>query len=466
MSTNNTTHILSSAAAFTKTSDGSCIAVKIKQSPAGVKLLWKHRGEAGAIIESLSGGELNPSKTRVVAGIDPPGVAFYNIEVPNIPEVQLDSIVRMQAETILPLPLEQMEIAYHRGRVVADKCRITIAAGRSTQLKNEIAFAKECQAASIVLNSQAMVKVFATLFDIEEQRYVILNMRSKDTQVILSENGKLAHAAKLGIGADDINDEDKQSSEMFIYDLRNTLEMFGLNRSDEIITCVFSGSRLLTENIVAGLNDINILAKAADLKGNAILGNTEISDEEVCEYLDPIACALLAIDEENKPLDLFGKLLNNGNKKKKKISGFDSLIRAAGFFVVMLIATFFAFNQLNKMELAKYENDEIDKLVSAQKTRKLIAEQRPDIINLFAEINKDAPSRMMVDSISFKKGEKITLSSHASSHDQIIQIEKFLSSKKDFSDVTRQNPTFDEKSKKYAFKLNFHYKNWTRKSAR
>ena len=42
----------------------------------------------------------------------------------------------------------------------------------------------------------------------------------------------------------------------------------------------------------------------------------------------------------------------------------------------------------------------------------------------------------------------------------------FLSSKKGFSEVVRQNPTFDEKTKRYAFKINFYYNKRPRKSIR
>ena len=454
---------MSSAAAFTKTPDGKCCTVKIEQTPACVKLLFKHTGRTENVDDVLAG--LSPSKTNTVLGIDPPGIAFYNIEIPQVPDAQLDSLVRMQAETILPLPLEQMEIAFQRGRVVADKCRITIAAGRSAQLSGEMAFAKKCNAKGIVLNCQAVVKAFDTLFDIPQQKYIILNMRKNDTQVLLSEDGKLAGAARLDIGIDDLNDTDRKCGEMFVYDLRNTLDMLGLDSAEETALYVFSESNALSETIAAGLNDVRISAKAAEMNPHAITSETPLTEEETCLYLEAIGCALLTLDEENRPLDLFSELYNI-DKKKKKASAAAPLIKAAAIFAVMLLATFFTFNQTNKMELAKYKNDKINKLVEQQNIRKLIASQRPDILNLFTLINEEAPGGVTVDSISFKKGEKVTIKSRASSHDHIIKMEKFLSSKKNFTDVTRQNPTYDEKGKKYTFKINFHYKNWTRKSAR
>lgn len=461
------THIMSSSVAFTKMADGTCRSVRLERTPSGVKLIWKHTCESTSLDESLSSAGLSRGKTHAVLGIDPAGVGFYNIEIPQVPEAQLDSVVRMQAETILPLPLEQMEIAYHCGKVIADKCCVTIAAGRSTQLKSEVAFARECKAASIVLSCEAMAKAFDTLFKITEKKYIVLNLRANSTQVLLCEDGKLVHTAKLDIGIDDINDIERQCGEMFVYELRNTLERLDADNTGETAIYVFSESRLLTEDVVMGLNDAEIPSKVAELKQDVINSKMDLRDEEVFEYLEPIGCALLAVDEEKRPLNLFGNLYNLKKKKtKKKSSGFAVLLRAAAVFVVMLLATFFTFNYLNKLELVKYDNPELDKLVAEQKTRKLIAQQRPDIINLFTQLNEDAPGGMKLEIISFKKGEKVLVSSKASSHEQIIAIEKFLSSKKDFSGVTRQNPTYDPKTKKYNFKLNFHYKHWTRKTIR
>ncbi len=467
MSINNMTNIMSSSVAFTKTADGMCRGVRLETTSSGVKLIWKHSCESSSLDESLSSAGLSRGKTHTVLGIDPAGVGFYNIEIPQVPEAQLDSIVKMQAETILPLPLDQMEIAYHCGRVIAGNCRVTIAAGRSAQLKNEVAFAKECKAANIVLSSEAMAKAFDTLFNINQKKYIVLNMRGSNTQILLCEDGKLVHTARLDIGIEDINDVEQQCGERFIYELRNILEMLNADKQDKTMIYVFSRSKLLTGDIVAGLNDVQISSEAAELNHDAITAKTDLTDEEVFEYLEPVGCALLAIDGEKPPLNLFSDLYNlNKKKKKKKTSSLTSLLRAAAVFLVMLIATFFTFTYLNKIELAKYDNGDLDKLVAEQKVRKLIAQQRPDIINLYTQLNEKAPGGMKLDIILFKKGEKVTISSHASSQDKIIEIENFLSSKKDFSDVTRQNPTYDAKTKKYAFKINFHYKNWTRKSIR
>jgi hypothetical protein len=465
LSTNKIISHLNSAVAFTKMPNGNCRAVKIEQTPAGVKLLWKHTGGAADLNDAMASAHVSLSKTHTVLGIDPPGVAFYNIEIPLVPDAQLDSIVRMQAETILPLPLSQMEIAYHCGRVVADKCYVTIAAGRSVQLNAEMGFAKECKASGIVLSSQGTVKAFDTLFNAPQQKYIILNMRKNDTQVLLSEDSKLVHAARLDIGIDDLSNADPQAGEMFIYDLRNTLDMFGLDISGDTAMYVFSESEQLTEKVVAGLNEVQIFAQAAELKPHAIISESPLSGEDICEYLDTIGSALLSLDEDNPPLNLFSELYNL-KKKKKKATGLVPLIRAAVIFAIMLVATFFTLNHLNKLELAKYDNDEIDKLVSLQNTRRLIAGQRPDILKMLTLINKDAPSGMTVDSISFKKGEKSIIASHAKNYDQIIKMQNFLSSKKDFTEVKIQNPNFDEKTKKYSFKINFHYKKWNRKSAR
>ena len=140
------------------------------------------------------------------------------------------------------------------------------------------------------------------------------------------------------------------------------------------------------------------------------------------------------------------------------------MTKSAAFFAAMLAITFLIFNTINKTELAKLRNKDIDKLIAEQKVRKLIVRQRPDILELITLISEDAPDGTMIDIISFKKGEPVTIASHASDLEQIYKLEEFLSGKKGFTSVKIQNPSFDQKTKKFAFKINFHYKNWTKKS--
>ena len=80
-----------SAVSFTKMPDGSCKAVKLEQTPIGYKLVWKRTVEDDRLPEVLGKGA-SRGKIRRVLGIDPAGVAFYNIEIPEVADGQFDSV--------------------------------------------------------------------------------------------------------------------------------------------------------------------------------------------------------------------------------------------------------------------------------------------------------------------------------------------------------------------------------------
>ncbi len=50
--------------------------------------------------------------TASVVGLDSTGVAFYRVTAPAVEQQEMGSIVRMQAESLLPLPPDQIEVAW------------------------------------------------------------------------------------------------------------------------------------------------------------------------------------------------------------------------------------------------------------------------------------------------------------------------------------------------------------------
>jgi len=454
---------MSSAAAFVKTDDKYC-AAKIEKTSAGIKLISAQYCKSDDLDSLLA--EPVMSNTPTVLGVDPSGIAFYNIEVPSVDDAQMTPIVRMQAETVLPLPLDQMQIAYRKGRPIAEKSRITIAAARTSKLSQYVPFAKTHAIENIVLSADGIARAFNELFDIPENDFVALNIRTRDTQVLLCQDGNLVKAASLDIGIEQLSDPENPSDEIFVYDLRNALDMFGLDMTDQPAVYIHSQSRRLAESVTIGLNDAGIQTTLAELKPSAIDYAQDQTLNKAYRCLEAIGSALLILDEENKPLDLFAGLLSEDKNKKQKNFVANPLLKSAVLFVLMLILAVFTLDYLNKLELAKYNNEDVEKLVKDQKIRKLIATQRPDILELMTVIHKDTPGGIIINGISFKKGEKVTITAQASNQQQMVALQEFLSNKKEFTDVTRQNPSFDAKKKKYNFKINFHYKNWTRKSIR
>lgn len=467
---------ISSAVAFTKLANGQCQAIKLERTSTGYKLHWKYTIEADetdAFLEGLSITDLSSAKTGSVLGVDSEGVAFYNIEVPDVDDSQLDSIVRMQAEAVLPLPIDQMDISYEQGRVVAGKKNITVSAARKQQIKSHLAFAGKCKAADIILNCQATVKSFDKLFDIPDNKFIILNIRSTDSYVLLSDGGKLAGATKLDVGLDGLSEsltgQPSETSELFVHDLRNALDMFDLDKSQKATLYVLSGEFPASEKIVAGLNGIGIEAAVTLPRTDVITSDNGLTIKDTCVYLDVICVAMAAMDSGQTGRGLFANALCTKKKEKKK-NPLAPLAWSAIFFVIVLVACFYVLITINKKELASYDNDEIDKLLKKESYQKLIAQRRPNLLDLMTKISDGTPSGTTVNGISFKKGQAVAISCEASNLDEIIKFQKFLIGKKGFSDVSFQKPKLDAKTKKLSFKMDLHYtssgQQWTRKGVK
>lgn len=121
--------------------DNKFKAVELKRQNGSFEVLWARSSEisdkswssfaaeCGLSTVTSKQAKLNSDRIGVV-GIDSADVAFYRIDIPSIGEDETEAVVKMQAETILPLPVEQMELAWRRGSVRDGKIAITIAAAR------------------------------------------------------------------------------------------------------------------------------------------------------------------------------------------------------------------------------------------------------------------------------------------------------------------------------------------------
>ena len=98
-------------------------AVQLRRSDSGYELLRVYE-DAGTLEAS----------DITVGGFDSGRAAFYRIQVPDVKSDQMSNLVEMQAEALLPLPMDQMEIAW-RSHKEEGKSEVTIAAARLNQLE-------------------------------------------------------------------------------------------------------------------------------------------------------------------------------------------------------------------------------------------------------------------------------------------------------------------------------------------
>ena len=139
-----------------------------------------------------------------VVGLDSTAVAFYRISTPAVGEEETASIVRMQVESLLPLPPEQIEVAWRTIPSTDGKMDVTMAAARCDHLERFIDNTRDFRPQNILLSCEGMARAWQSLFTEQERQAAVLSIGERHTQVCLVQAGRVVHAAVLDVGMGDL----------------------------------------------------------------------------------------------------------------------------------------------------------------------------------------------------------------------------------------------------------------------
>ena len=431
---------------------GEFQAVQMRRSDSGYELLSVHNDSS----------RLEPSDVTV-GGFDSGRAAFYRIEVPGVKSEQMDSLVRMQAEAMLPLPIEQMELAWRSHRIGEGKAEVTIAAARLNQLERYQREMEAYRPQRIYLSGEAVVRVWRELFGGGEEPSVVLYVGPQNTHMCLSKGGRLIHALSSDIGQAELLREgaDEASLQRLIQDVRHGLDLFGGQVKGKGLELLCpEGVSLEPMGARLGRMGVEVRSRQAD-KGRLKLSES-VASEEMYGYLVPIGLGMMALKEDGEELDLFARWLNaakEGKTKRRlpslKVTGPLAAIMLIGFCIVYgTIITARLEGRLESLQIAD-PNINVVELEREQAIKKYIAPQRVDLLDLLQTITDCGPKDVMMDGIHYQKGQPVSITAHTKNQDKIFDFREAL--QKHFSTVRVQNPAFDKEKKATKFTLTFEY---------
>ena len=103
-------------------SEISLQGVEVRAKGGGIECVWAKSGDPkdtwlafARECELVTTGGIpkkRPAKRAVALCLESIGVAFQEFTIPAVGEQETEAMVQMQAETRLPLPIEQMDIAW------------------------------------------------------------------------------------------------------------------------------------------------------------------------------------------------------------------------------------------------------------------------------------------------------------------------------------------------------------------
>jgi len=467
-------------------------AVELRKRDADFEVVWTKSSNTGD--GSWSGFAakcgLSPVTTKHkkfshdrvgVVAFDSTGVAFYRIDVPAVGEDETESIVKIQAEAMLPLPAEQMEIAWRRGTARNGKVPVTIAAARKELLRALVDSVRGFEPARILLDCEAIVTASRTVFSLNKQDALVVSLTARSTQLCLVEGGHLSNAVVLDIGLDDYLQtsvnlpggadlfDQTEVTDRLSQDIRSVLESSGYSEQAHLPVFVLSDGNDAIESIVSCLRSAGLDARVA-LPELGILRSQSESEFDVAqlyEYKLPIGLALMALEKPADGLNLFENLYEPTGTKKKDY-GFYSLKIAGAIAAVLLIVlaiVSYGLDSATEKRLSKLTSEAgFKELVQRQTLLKTVAQQRPDLLQLLSDINSGDSRGITLDSFYFKKGQPVSISGQVQDNDQLYDFQKSLLDKKGITDVNIQNTSRDSKTKRLKFTMTFNYKTFTKKS--
>ena len=459
--------------------------------------------ECGVSTESTTDA---PAKkgSRVVVGFSSAGTVFHRASMPSVDSKELASIVQFQAETRLPLPADQTELAWRVAPSHNGQMDVTMAVARKQLLRRFADDVRCLNPIQILLDCEAMVKAWATVFSEPEEKAILVSMGPKNTQVCLVENERLSNAVNLDSGLADFSvsaqapadttepkrdallldsgldgfsvDEETQdeTTERFAQDIRSVIDFFGLADDTRLPVLLLSDNSDVYARIVSTLKLAQVCAREAtpDVQRLSLPGDAGMAC--VHEYRVAIGLGLMGLDRSEEALNLFKNVYQPADKAKKKRRFFSPKLALALASVMLLGLLIVSYTLDRKSPQAIKErveastagmNTTLDALVERQTLIKTVARERPDMLALLKLVSASGEQGIMLHSLNFKKGQKVTITGQVQKDDQLYKFHEKLREHKDLAEVTIMSTgKVSGKGKGITFTITFQYKNFGKKT--
>lgn len=463
--------------------DGRFKAVEIRRHDSHVEVLWTRSlpaekqtwtafaAECGVAPNNALHDKTAKRSSPVVVGLDSTGVAFYRISVPTVDGQETAAIVRMQAESLLPLPPDQIEVAWRTNPSANGNMDITIAAARKEHIERFASGVRDFRPHNILLSCEGTAKAWQSLFADHPPETLLVSIGVENTQVCLVQNGLVTRAGVLDMGMSALAPAVEAAAgvmDRFSHDLRIMLTSFGWDGTGPWPLLVLSDGSEALGRIVEMLNAAGVPAQASVSTPQNVALPAGFGPREVYEYRTPLGLALIALDRPSATLHLFDRVLQE-QEQQKAATAWRSVVLAAAAAAAMLIALL-ATVYLTDLASAKQwdalvKQSDFQASLQQQALVKTVARHRPDILELLTLINAGQNEGVVLDTFHFKKGQPVSVTGQADNMEQMWKFQANLREQKEIKSADIMNATPDAKTNKTKFTITFPFKEFTKKEA-
>jgi len=416
--------------------------------------------------------------SSIIAGFDSIFPAYYRITLPELTHPQTEAAIMMQAESLLPLPVDQMEITWRKNFVENGMVDITILAARKDQLQGIKRQCGECMPGKIILQAEAITKAWRTFYNSNDDQAVVIYIDQYYSYVCHCQSGRLIEGYNCDVGLRKLtgsNELNSNVAEQLSQDIYHCVERFaGKDKPLLSIYFITDQSDLIDQTINyladSELDIIPALLKDKTFSSEIVEHEAMPAEEVLYQNLIPIGMAITSLDGDEETFNLFKQInkSDSDSNKKRKIT---PVKLAAGLMAALVllaigVSYYIDIAQLRKLDeylQANKDKYNVVQLLNEKNTKVMIGAQRADILDLLVLVNSCDPKEIELDSLNCVKGQPVTLNARTKNKEKLYEffqnLEKLEPIKKAGYTI-RQTPS---KNGKICFTFCFDYKLFAKK---
>jgi len=458
--------------------DSGFAALELRRKGHTLELSLVQRGTLTDVRRALGpdAARAGRKNAELVLGLDTVGVACYRMKVPLVNEQETAAMLRMQAETRLPLPIDQMKIDWRRLAVRDKESDVLMVAVRKATVQSLLERYGRLRPHAVVLEAEAVVEAWKWMFAHPETgEGIIVYCGAQHTVVCIAQAGRLAHATVLDSGIDDlqgynsaISDSFEHTAQVtpFVQDLVDVIDGYRRDSDRHLpVTLLSSGAdifHILCRAMARQMDDV----KEAQ-PNPALFGGRQTWDPaDLYAYGVPIGLALCVLDNSLSCLTLYTQDNHDGandRTAKRRITPFKAACAAAGAILVMGVTLYgLDYSRYQRLQ-GRMQDTEVKRYLKEKAFQKTVARQRPDLIDMINKLSGAEHEGIVLNTLDFQKGRPVKVTGQADKSEQLYKYEEALLAQPGIKMVVLDNPVKDTKSKKVKFTITFHYKTFTQR---
>ena len=446
-------------------------AVALRKHNGQVELLWgRHMAaDRGTWSDFAAQCTLSANGARTsVVGLDSTAVVFYKIGMPHVSKDEMAAIVHMQAESLLPLPPDQIEVAWRTMPSTNGSVDVTLAAARRNLVRRLADEVQPFAPNAILPACEGTAAAWHTVFSRQSHQALVVSIGMHSAQFCLVDDGVVVNAAVLDGGMASLTGESPVALDRFAHDASVLAESLGWKEDGSWPVVVMSDGSEHLDDVVARLNEVGLNATVSVPEAETLGLPSEFDATSIYEYRVPLGLALMTLDTPAHGLDLLENIVETRKQEKAKSTKLTTVLAAVVTVVMLAIllgTAYFIDVKANRRLTALVNEPGFQQAKAHQTLLQHVARQRPDLLAFLTDLSAGENKGIVLDEFRFKKGQLASVTGRADNEERMWEYQANLLGQDSLRDVLISSQSPDSKTKKITFTMVFHYKNFTTKTA-